>query len=156
MPDPMNPRTIVAVTGEDDRYEAVRSRAGSLAADTGARVILYDVDAASPLESPVPTEWSGEGAQDLISERLGPDELDAQGRGPLAEQVRGLRSVGVDAYGWLPQSADGGDIARYAESQDADLILVPAELEHPGPLERLTGKSADAAREETAIPVVTV
>lgn len=155
MPD-TTPQTIVAVTGEDDRFARVRSRAGAMAAGNGATVILYDLDAAGTFSSPTPTEWSGEGQQELTPERMGPDELEAQGRAPLADQVRSLREVGIDAWGWLPSSKDGKDLAAYAERQGADVILVPPELEDPGLLEQVQGQDADAAREETRIPVVSV
>ena len=147
---------IVAVTGEDDRYAPVRSRASALAAGHGTTVILYDLDAAGVFASPVPTAWSGEGEQELTPARMGPDELEAQGRAPLAEQVRNLRSMGVDAWAWLPTSADAKDLAEYAERQHADMILVPADLEQPGLLDRAKGKDAGTARDETRIPVVTV
>lgn len=150
------PQTIVAVTGEDDRFSQVRSRASAMAAGNEARVILYDLDAAGAFASPVPTEWSGEGQQELTPDRMGPDELEAQGRKPLADQVRSLRSIGVDAWAWLPTSADAKDLADYAERQGADVILVPPDLEQPGLLDKLRGKDADAAREETQIPIVTV
>ena len=130
-------QTIVAVTGEDDRYEAVRSRASALAAGHGT-VILYDLDAGGLFASPVPTAWSGEGEQELTDEesgprdRLGPDELDTAGRGAVAEQVRQLRSVGVDAWAWLPTSKDAKDLAAYAQRQGASLVLVPPDLGPPG------------------------
>jgi len=125
------------VTGEDDRYEAVRSRASALAAGHGT-VILYDLDAGGLFASPVPTAWSGEGEQELTDEesgprdRLGPDELDTAGRGAVAEQVRQLRSVGVDAWAWLPTSKDAKDLAAYAQRQGASLVLVPPDLGPPG------------------------
>ena len=87
---------------------------------------------------------------------MGPEELEAQGRKPLADQVRNLRDVGVDAWAWLPTSADASALAEYAERQGADVILVPRDLEEPGLLERLQGKAARDAGEETQIPVVAV
>lgn len=150
------PRTIVAVTGDDDRYSSVRTRAGALAASGRGTVLLYDIDAAGVLSSPSATEWSGEGQEAFDRDRLGPDELEAHGRAAVAEQVRALRQVGVDAWAYLPDSRDGRDLARYAETQRADVILVPAEMEQPGILDRLTGNDAGKAKEVTAIPVVPV
>ena len=150
------PQTIVAVTGEDDRFAGVRSRASAMAAGGRGTVILYDLDAAGMFSSPTPTEWSGEGEQELTPDRMGPDELEAQGRKPLADQVRTLREVGVDAWAWLPSTKDAKDLADYAERQGADVILVPPELEAPGVLEQVQGEDADTARDETRIPVVTV
>src|SRR4051794_12673267 len=100
------PETIIAVTGDDDPDAPARARASALAAGREATVILYDLDAPGLLESPVPNEWSGEGEVELTPERMGPEELEAQGRRPLADQVRGLRSMGVDAWAWLPSTAD--------------------------------------------------
>lgn len=162
MPDQAT-QTIVAVTGEDDRYREVRSRATAMAAGGQGTVILYDLDAGGLFASPVPTEWSGEGEQELIAEeagpreRLDPDELDTAGRSAIAEQVRALRAVGVDAWGWLPTTKDAGDLAAYAERQGASVILVPPDLEEPGLLDRLAGrKGAAEANEETPIPFETV
>ena len=150
------PRTIVAVTGENDRYARVRSRASALAAGNEGTVILYDLDAAGTFASPTPTEWSGEGERRSTPARMDPEELEAQGRKPLADQVRNLRSVGIDAWGWLPSSPAGTDLAEYAERQGADVILVPADLEEPGLVEKLIGNDPDTAADETRIPVVTV
>ena len=119
----------------------------------GTAVILYDVDAAGLFSSPVPTDWSAEGEEDCVGDRLGPRELEAQGRGAIAEQVRYLRAKGIDATGWLPQSANTDDLIRYATSQHADLVLVPADwdmsrVDGSGspPVERVGG---DVAREAT-------
>jgi hypothetical protein len=129
-------QTIVAVTGEDDRYDAIRSRASALAAGGQATVILYDIDAAGMFASPVPTEWSGEGQKELVEDEASQDRLDADaletaGRGPIAAQVRSLRSVGIDAWGWLPTKKDAADLAAYAERQGASVVLVPKDLEQP-------------------------
>src|SRR5918912_698113 len=71
-------RTIVAVTGEDDRYTRVREEAIERALADHATLILYDLDAGrDPLESPLPTEWSAEGTDEDVADRLGPDELEA-------------------------------------------------------------------------------
>jgi len=96
MPDPQ-PQTIVAVTGEHDRYARIRSRASSMAAGGRGTVILYDLDAPGMFSSPTPTQWSGEGEQELTPDRMGPEELEAQGRAPLADQVRTLLAEAVEA-----------------------------------------------------------
>ena len=137
-------QTIVAVTGEDDRYDAIRSRASALAAGGRGTVILYDIDAAGVFASPVPTEWSGEGQKELVDDeavhdRLDADALEAAGRGAIASQVRSLRSIGVDAWGWLPTKKDAADLAAYAERQGATVVLVPKDLEQPGLVDRVVG-----------------
>lgn len=150
------PRTVVALTGEDDRFARVRRRAGDLAATTRGTVLLYDIDAAGVFASPTATDWSGEGQAQFDRTRLGPNELEAHGRPAVADQVRSLRRLGIDAYGYLPDSVDGEDLAKYAEAQRADVILVPARLPQPGLLERLMGQDPASALGTTAIPVVPV
>jgi hypothetical protein len=151
--------TIVAVTGEDDRYRAVRSRATALAAGGQGTVILYDLDAGGLFASPVPTEWSGEGEEELTEreagprDRLDPDELDTAGRSTVADQVRQLRSMGVDAWAWLPTTKDASDLAAYAERQGASVVLVPPDLERPGLVDKVAGRSGAAEADETsAVP----
>src|SRR5215217_5737306 len=107
--------TIVAVTTADASHDAVRRRAAAVARDDGSSVILWALDAEiSPLESPLPTDWSGDGEEDQFGDRLGPNDLIAAGREPLAEQVGELRKAGVDAWAWLPDSADATALASYA------------------------------------------
>jgi hypothetical protein len=128
MVDPTpRPAAIVAVTGDDDRHAAVVKRAASVARTAGSTVILWDRDAAgSPLESPLPTDWSGDGEQEQFGDRLAPNDLVVAGREPLARQVDSLREGGVDAWAWLPEQADAEHLAQYAADQGADLILVSA------------------------------
>ena len=121
------PASIVAVIGEDDRHGTVIKRAADVARTAGSTVILWDRDAASPLESPLPTQWSGDGEEAQFGDRLAPDDLVAAGREPLARKVRALRDGGLDAWGWLPSQTDAEDLASYAADQQADLIFVSAD-----------------------------
>jgi hypothetical protein len=123
----MHPTAIVAVTADDDEHLAVLKRAQSVARSSGSTVILWERDAAtSPLESPLPTDWSGDGEQEQFGDRLGPNDLVAAGREPLARQVGQLRREGLDAWGWLPDTADAEHLAAYALDHHADLVLVSA------------------------------
>jgi len=80
--------TIVAVTSGDESHGAVRKRAADIARRDGSSVILWALDASvSPLESPLPTDWSGDGEEEQFGDRLGPNDLIAAGREPLAKQV---------------------------------------------------------------------
>ena len=121
------PAAIVAVIGEDESHRAVIKRAADVARTAGSTVILWDRDAASPLESPLPTEWSGDGEEAQFGDRLAPDDLTAAGREPLAREVRALREDGLDAWAWLPSGSDAEDLASYAADQQADLIFVSAD-----------------------------
>ncbi len=143
------PHVIVAVTGEDERYRLVRRRAADLAAGHRGAVVLYDIDAAGVLASPVPTEVSADGEADLFAEdaagqRLDPDALDTAGRPRIARQVRELRSGGIEAWGWLPTSRDVGVLAEYAQRVGAEVVLVPPGFEHPGIIERVLQREGTA------------
>jgi hypothetical protein len=157
MPSTPGSPVIVAVTGEDDRFAAVRSRATAMAAGSDSTVILYDIDAAGIFASPVPTEWSGEGQEQLVEEeasgdRLDPDALATAGRAAIAEQVRSLRSVGVNAWGWLPVKKDAAELAAYAERQGASVVLVPPDLQQPSLVDRVLGnEGADQANQESPV-----
>lgn len=119
--------TIVAVTSDDARHASVRRRAVELARAASSTVILWARDAdISPLEAPLPTDWSGDGEQEQFGDRLGPNDLEAAGRGALARQIGELRDAGIDAWGWLPETADADHLAEYARQQGAGLIIVSA------------------------------
>jgi hypothetical protein len=115
------------VTTADHSHDAVRSRAAAVARQIGSSVILWALDApVSPLESPLPTDWSGEGDEEQFGDRLGPNDLIAAGRQPIAEQVGELREAGVDAWAWLPDKVDASALAGYATEHGASLILLSA------------------------------
>ncbi len=119
------PTNVVAVTSEDGSHAGVVRRAGRIARDFGTAVILWDRDAAtSPLESPLPTDWSGDGEEQQFGDRLGPNDLVTTGHEALAREVGQLRQEGVDAWGWLPETADAEHLAEYAADQSAELVLV--------------------------------
>lgn len=121
------PASIVAVTGDDEAHEPVLRRATAVGRAASSTIILWDRDAAgSPLESPLPTDWSGDGEQEQFGDRLAPQDLVAAGREPLARKVDRLRSEGLDAWGWLPDQADAEHLHAYALDHDAELVLVPA------------------------------
>jgi hypothetical protein len=120
------PRTILAVLGEDARYDDIRRTAQRRALDEHATLIFYDLDAGrDPLESPLPTGWSAEGTEEAVADRLGPEELEAAGRHAIADDVRAARSDGIDAWGWLPERDDKATLRAYAGDLVDPLILVP-------------------------------
>ncbi len=119
-------RTVIAVTGDDDRYEQVRATALERAREARATLILYDLGGIeSPLESPVPTGWSAEGTEEDAGDRLGPEELEAAGREAIARQVRAARDEGVDAWGWIPSDKSRDALIEYAAEQPGARIVVP-------------------------------
>jgi hypothetical protein len=134
---------VIAYTSEDDRLAPVREAGERLALERDEPLILYDVDAANPLEgSPLPTAWSGDGEREQVPDRLAPADLERAGRHPIAEQVRSARARGVEAWGWLPDAGSEA-LGDYARRVGADVVLVPAGLRDPGLVDRLTGQTAD-------------
>jgi hypothetical protein len=119
-------RTVIAVTGEDDRFESVREAAIERALAERASLILYDIDApTSPLESATPTGWSAEGTEEDAADRLGPEELEAAGHEAVARQVAEARGRGVDAWGWLPSDKGREALLEFAAKEPGARIMVP-------------------------------
>lgn len=119
-------RTVIAVTGEDDRFEPVRRAAIERAKADRASLILYDIDAPTgPLESATPTGWSAEGTEEDAADRLGPEELEAAGHMAVAEQVLAARAQGVDAWGWLPSDKGRDALLEYAAREPGARLMVP-------------------------------
>jgi hypothetical protein len=146
-------RTIVAYAAEDGRLEAIREAAVRRAHEESARLILYDVDAAGIFQKPLPTAWSGEGAERQFGDLLGPADLERAGRDPIARQVADARSQGVDAWAWLPGDLGEDDLAEYLRRVHADVLLVPEQVGQPGgPLEDLIRARPDEIA-ETAEPM---
>ncbi len=148
--------TLVAYVGEDGRHAAVARAAVELARQRDLPLILFDADAPSGLGSPLPTEWSADGAEALFQDRLGPADLERAGGGTMARMVEAARGHGVQAWAWLPDGADPEDLATYAHAQRAVAIVVPAELEQPGLLDRLRGADAHELAERASVPVLVV
>ena len=123
-------KCFVVCTDETGKYDASVAKALDRAVAEGARVILYDVTASgSSFSTPRPNEWAGEGEVEQYDHPLDPVALEKLGRHMFAVQVKRARERGVDAYGWLPDKANGTALAEYAAQQDADLVLLPADLD---------------------------
>jgi len=122
-------RCIVACTDDTGRFSATVDAAIERAKESGATVILYDVAAASAFSSPRPNIWAGEGEAEVYDHPLNPLELEKLGRHDFALQVERARTQGLDAYGWLPDSTGGVAVAEYAVSRQADLLLMPADID---------------------------
>jgi len=123
--------TIVAVAAEDGRFDYVWRRGVELARERGANLVLFDVDAKpSPLENPLPTEWSADGEEQQYTGRedegkpLTVADLEAVGRGPIADLVRQASAAGVQAFGWLPEEG-AGELGEFAAREHAELVVVP-------------------------------
>jgi nucleotide-binding universal stress UspA family protein len=151
------PKTIVAYTGEGETYRPLNERALDLARRTKARLIFYDVDAASAFSNPLPTWWSAPGEKEQFGSRLNPEQLDKAGRHELRDRVAFARSAGVDAWAWLPSKRDAQALGEYASEQGADLLLVPSTLEQKGLADWLKGRpTVEDIANEANQPVLTV
>ena len=151
--------TVIAVTGDDDRYESVRQKAADLAGTAKQALILYDWDAPTLFGDPLPTWWSGEGSEGMFSRRLDEKHLRAAGRAGIADQVAEARQSGLEAFGWLPSEHGPGALATYALEQRASTIVVPAALKEVGGLEAVlngTTQPAETLSAETRARVVIV
>lgn len=125
-------RCFVVCTDETGRYDASVEKALQRASDEGAKVILYDVTApGSAFSTPRPNEWAGEGAKEEFERPLDPVALEKLGRHEFAMQVQNARERGIDAWGWLPDRFGGDALAQYALQQDANLVMLPADLDQP-------------------------
>ncbi|HVE64681.1 MAG TPA: hypothetical protein VNB94_12885 [Mycobacteriales bacterium] len=136
-------RCIVACTDDTGQFSSTVDAAIERAKESGATVILYDVAASSTFSSPRPTIWAGEGEAAVYDHPLDPLELEKLGRHDFALQVEGARQQGVDAYGWLPDATGGAALAEYAVSRQADLLLMPADIEPPDLIDGARGAAGD-------------
>jgi hypothetical protein len=152
-------RTILAVTDDLGRHPQARALAVASARTSGAKVLLYDLEAASALSSPVPNEWGGEGAWALYRDPLGIPELERVGRRGLADQLAAAAAEGVEAGAWLPDRRGIKALLDYAVRHRADVVLVPRELVEPTLVDRLLGRSRHDVTEverATSVPVLLV
>jgi len=133
MTDRATPTTIVAVVNDEPAADPVVQRATELGFERGARVVLYDVGArATPLESPLPTEFASDGPDRGAPPMLTADDLEAAGQAPLARRVRALSEAGIEAYGWLPNTDSPEDLTAYAHAIGASGVVTTHDLD-PGP-----------------------
>jgi len=153
-----NAPAVLVVTGDDDRYQRTRSEAVRLAARDGSRLILYDWDAATILGAPLPSNWSGEGAEAAIPAELDEGELEAAGRAPIAQQVRAARRAGVETTAWLPSKPGPEAMIEWARDHGVTTIVVPEDLDEQGKLERLAAgpDPAGSVESESTMRVVVV
>ena len=150
------PTCIAALVDEAGDYDHVTRAATDLAAEAGARLLLYDVSSASAFREPVASELSAEGVGEEFGPLLTEEDLETLGHHPLAERVRAARAAGIDAWGRLASEHGAEPFLEFAEREGADLVLVPAELDDPGLVDRLRGETLEDAEASATVPVVPV
>ena len=130
MTEQKQPATILAVVNDEATADTVVRRATELGFERGARVVLYDVGArASPLESPLPTEFASDGPDRGAPRMLSADDLEAAGQAPLARRVRALVEAGIEAYGWLPDNDKPEDLTEYARAIGASSVIANPDVD---------------------------
>lgn len=137
--------TIIACAAESGRRAAVLTAAIREAASQHARLVLYDIDAASSWVDSRP-EFDPHKYDHLLA----PDELRALGRSQLAEQVEGAAARGVLAFGWLPRHQGADAMVDYARDLGATTVMLSAELESPSFIQRVHHLTAARARTKAA------
>lgn len=149
--------SIVAYGGEDSKYDPVYARGVELARQSGASLILYDAEAGSRFGAPQPTFWSGDQDRPDNHGRLTPGELEARGRESFGRRVQEAIDMGIDAHGWLPDKKGAKELADYATSQGAYLVVVPSDLDNKGLSDWFKGSpSVDEVTKHVDTPVVVV
>ena len=133
-------QTVIACAAEGGRRSNVLAAAIAESRRRGARLILYDVDAASVLAGPMPADQAR-----LYGDPLNSSQLRRLGRPLIADQVEAARQQGVDAFGWLPDKLSAEAMIDYAGKHHAELLVLSKELESPGFVQRLRHLTAERA-----------
>jgi nucleotide-binding universal stress UspA family protein len=141
-------RMLVAFVGEDEALDHVTGAAVELAQRNRARLVLYDRDAASAFADPLPNQWGSSHEREQFGDPLSDEDLVRLGREPLARKVAAARRQGVDAWGWLAERHGTDTMVDYARRHEADLVLLPDDLDEPGLADRLKRETVDRAVEE--------
>ena len=154
---PSSPAVLIALVDEEGEFDHVWA-AAMLAAEgaAGPRLIAYDVSSASVLTEPVAAPVSADGVGDQYGALLSAEQLDTLGRPAIARRVEDARRQGIDAWGRLASDHGMDALMTFAESQKADLVLLPEELGDPSVLDRVRGDTLEDAAEVAQIPIQVV
>src|SRR6266508_1933933 len=90
----ISPTCIAALVDERGEFGHVTAAAVDLAAEKGARLLLYDISSASAFREPVASEMSAEGVGEEYGPLLSDADLETLGHHDLAEQGRHARGAG--------------------------------------------------------------
>ncbi len=138
-------RMLVAFVGEDEELDHGAGAGVELARRNHAKLVFYDRDAASAFSDPLPNQWASHREREQYGDPFSADELVRLGREPLARRVAAARREGVDAWGWLAERHGTDTMVEYARRHDADLVLLPDDLDEPGLADRLKRETVDRA-----------
>ncbi len=148
---PAHTSGVISYTDDEDRHHEVREFALDLARREHAALVLYALDAYTPLADPIPNEtWSAESDEGLYGDPLSVDDLERLGREQLAGQVLAASRAGIQAGAWIPRKGGVEAMVEYALGHDANVVLLPEAIRDAGLLDRLQGVSVEQAAEADA------
>ncbi|GAC1658242.1 MAG: hypothetical protein NVS9B1_17710 [Candidatus Dormibacteraceae bacterium] len=131
---------VIACAAEGYRRRHVFAAALAECRTRRARLVLYDIDAASTWVTAIPAREDGHYGDPLTA-----GELRRLGRPELAEQVESAEGMGIAAFGWLPSQASADAMVDYASRHGAAMVMLSKELESPGFVQRLHHLTAERA-----------
>ena len=134
----------------DPETEVTVQAAAELALGYSSELILYDTSAASYLVSP----YDDSKFMQRKSRILSPTDLNYVGRTSIAAQVEHLESQGVPTGAIIPSRNGLDHMARMAEDEDVDIIVVPQHFGRPTLMQRIRKLNLFVLLDNTDIPVL--
>ena len=128
--------------GHDPAFAASLARGLELAAQAGARVVLYDHASESPFVDPF--EATGRIAGYERDRLLEPGQLREHGYGHLADQFLAARRQGLEVGAWLVFGIGAKPLARCCAKLGVTRVILPASAARPSLRERLFGHTLAA------------
>ena len=150
IPFPISRIMMVTDDNQNEQIDSMRKEISSFAAENEAYVMLYDISAASYLVNPYP---SGE-VEKTSTKVLHTQDLGLMGRQYLVEQLDHLNNNELCAGVILATEHGFKHLAEWAESENADLIMIPQSLVNPGLIDRIKGYTLRKLLEATTIPII--
>jgi hypothetical protein len=150
IPFPVRRMMIVTDDGQNHHLAELRQAGTQFAGGKSASVLLYDLSAASYLVSPYP---SAEYEQEF-NRAIDQKELGIIGRHYLTRQLEDLQAQGLSGGAVLPNGHGFAQLAKRAERENVDLIMIPGSLVRPGLFDRIKGYSLKVLTDNTSIPVL--
>ena len=147
---------VIALIDEEGEFDHVLRASARLARERDAPLVLYDATSASEMSEPVAGPVSAQGVDEQYGSFLSPEDLERLGRPEMAGRVRALRDEGLEAWGRLASEHGVEPLMEFAEERGARLVVLPAEMDDPGIIDRLRGETLEDARVTAAVPIAVV
>ena len=144
----MDPRRLGLLV-DDGKREAVTRVLNSIISSgpmPNCDLYLYDLASASYLLDPYPHSDDRRPLEAAFVRS-------AVGRPYLADRMEQIHADG-SVFAILPTGVGFGDLGKWSDQLGLDAVVIPAEYEHPGLLDRLRGYTLDVLRSATGASVV--